>query len=182
MSVLHLVSGFVAYCLILILITLYLIIYLAPRRGSRDLLVYITICNTVGALTVLCGKGLGIAITDLFGDGPSPAAYLHPLFWVLIAGNAIGIPVQIVFLNKSLALFNASAITPVKYVCTNLLLVIGSILLFQEFAYMSVENCIGLACGFLTVVAGVILLNNFKEQGPVYRKLGDDDYEMSSLR
>nr|CAB3264330.1 magnesium transporter NIPA2-like [Phallusia mammillata] len=155
--------AFLIYCSVLVLATLYLIIYLAPRRGHRDMLVYVTIGNIVGALTVLCGKGLGISLKDLFSPpADSLPVYMHPLFWVLVLANVVGIAVQIVYLNRALALFNTSAVIPVMYVFTNLFLVVGSILLFQEFAYLRMEDCAGLACGFITIVTGVVLLNSFK--------------------
>ena len=61
-------AGFSTYCFILITISLYLSIKVAPRHGNTNVLVYTTICNMVGALTVLCGKGLGIAGKHAF-DG-----------------------------------------------------------------------------------------------------------------
>ena len=114
----------------------------------------------VGALTVLCGKGLGISLKDIFGS-VVPKPYLHPLFWILVLGNIVGIPVQIVYINKALALFDTSAVTPIKYVFTNLFLILGSILLFQE--TMIPEDWLGFVCGFVTIVVGVTLINAYKE-------------------
>lgn len=124
-------------------------------------MVYITVCNITGALCVLCGKGLSIGFKDL-GQGDM-YVLKQPLFWLLLLGNVGGIFIQIVYLNKALAIFNTSMITPIKYVFTNVFLIFGSILLFQEFAYMSGEDVVGMLCGFLTVVTGVTLLNRFKD-------------------
>lgn len=134
----------------------------------------------VGALTVLCGKGLGISLKDVFAAA-LPKPYLHPLFWMLVLGNVIGIPVQIVYINKALALFDTSAVTPIKYVFTNMFLIFGSILLFQE--TMIPEDWIGFICGFVTIVVGVTLINAFKETSP--RSNGydsaDDTLELAPL-
>ena len=152
----------------------------APYRGHRDIMVYLTICNMVGALTVLCGKGLGISLKEVFA-ATEPKPYLHPLFWILIFGNVFGIPVQIVYINKALAIFDTSAITPIKYVFTNLFLIVGSILLFQE--SMAAEDWLGFACGFVTIVVGVILLNSYKEslKKASHYEQSSNDLEMSSL-
>ena len=144
-------------------------------------MVYLTICNMVGALTVLCGKGLGISLKDVFTAAESKP-YLHPLFWVLVLGNVIGIPVQIVYINKALAMFDTSAVTPIKYVWTNLFLIMGSILLFQE--SMAAEDWVGFACGFVTIVVGVVLLNSYKDEIPSKtspKHRSEADLEMAPL-
>ena len=172
------ISGFLIYCIILVATSLVLMFVVAPRRGHKDIMVYLTICNMVGALTVLCGKGLGISLKDVFA-GIVPQPYLHPLFWILVLGNVFGIPVQIVYINKALALFDTSAVTPIKYVFTNLMLIFGSILLFQE--SMSAEDWLGFACGFVTIVVGVVLLNSTKEPKKRSYHENNDELEMSLL-
>jgi len=176
---------FITYCGILLLFALYLIFRLAPRYGRSNILVYVTICNIIGALTVLCGKGLGITLKDLLSSGDALRIILHPLFWVLIIANVVGIPTQIVYINKSLASFNTSAVTPIKYVCTNVLLIIGSMILFEEFYYLSPEDCIGLSCGFITIIVGVILLTYFKSENPgpksSYGDYIENEQEMSLI-
>jgi len=174
-------SGFLLYCFLLLGISIILILFVAPHRGHRDIMVYLTIVNMVGALTVLCGKGLGISLKDVFG-GAESKPYLHPLFWILILGNVIGIPVQIVYINKALAMFDTSIVTPIKYVWTNLFLIIGSILLFQE--SMAAEDWVGFACGFVTIVVGVVLLNSFKKQNSPHSSplhVNGHDLEMTPL-
>uniref|UniRef100_H2XR17 Uncharacterized protein n=1 Tax=Ciona intestinalis TaxID=7719 RepID=H2XR17_CIOIN len=175
--------AFLIYCGILLVVAAVLIVFIAPKRGHIDLMVYVTICNVVGALTVLCGKGLGISIKDIFTPPEvNPVTpYLHPLFWVLVAANLIGIPVQVVYFNKALALFNTSAISPIKYVFTNLFLIFGSILLFREFAFLSWRDCTGLGCGFVTIVTGVVLLNSYKDTKPTSGYNRVPDLEMDSL-
>ncbi|CAK8679969.1 unnamed protein product [Clavelina lepadiformis] len=144
-------------------------------------MVYLTICNMVGALTVLCGKGLGISIKTLLAPSGIGVIF-HPLFWVLVACQIVGIPVQIVYINKALALFETSAVTPIKYVFTNVFLIIGSILLFQE--SLGPKDFVGFACGFVTIVVGVVLLNSPKgNQSKAARyDVRDDDVEMDPLQ
>ena len=115
----------------------------------------------VGSLTVLCGKGLGIAAKDVFRI--NSGVLIHPMFWLLVAGNIFGVSIQLIYLNRALALFEASTVTPLQYVFTNLFLVYGSMLLFDEFAYLNATDCVGIACGFATVIVGVILLSSKKD-------------------
>ena len=175
---------FIGYCSVLLLWTLALI-GIAPYRGTNHILVYVTICNIIGALTVLAGKGLGITLKDMATSASAQNIILHPLFWILISANLVGIPTQIVYINKALAIFNTSEVTPIKYVCTNVLLIIGSMILFQEFYYLTPEDCIGLSCGFGTIIVGVLLLTTFKNEDNVDRSsyvgLANEDEEVVGL-
>jgi len=150
----------------LVICALYLIFRLAPRYGRSNILVYVTICNIIGALTVLCGKGLGITLKDIFSPNSSNifGILVHPLFWIIIAANVIGIPTQVVYINKALSAFNTSTVIPIQYVCTNVLLIIGSMLLFEEFYFLKTEDCIGLMCGFGTIILGLVLLTTYKDK------------------
>lgn len=149
--------SFSLYCAVLICASVYLAVRVAPRYGGSNVLVHITICNMIGALTVLCGKGLGIAAKDAVAGGE---VMWHPVFWLLVMGNIAGAPVQLFYLNKSLASFDASAVTPLQYVFTNIFLIYGSMLLFDELAYLAATDCAGMLCGFATIIIGVLLLSS----------------------
>lgn len=47
-----------------IVVSLLLILYVAPRYGHSNILVYIAICSIIGSLSVLSVKGLGLAIKE----------------------------------------------------------------------------------------------------------------------
>ena len=59
---------------------------------------------------------------------------LNPLAWAVILGVAYGAVSQLYYLNHSLRHFDAAQIGSFKYVGTNALVVIGSVILFDEFA------------------------------------------------
>jgi len=154
--------GFSTYCMILIGSSLYLSLRLAPRYGNTNVLVYITICNMVGALTVLCGKGLGIAGKHAFDE--SSQVFSHPLFWLLVVCQIIGIMTQVLYLNKALHVFDASSVIPLQYVFTNIFIIYGSMLLFDELAYVGLKDCIGMLCGFSSIIIAVLLLSSRKRE------------------
>jgi len=59
---------------------------------------------------------------------------LNPVAWAVIVGVAYGAVSQLYYLNHSLRHFDAAQIGSLKYVGTNALVVIGSVILFDEFA------------------------------------------------
>uniref|UniRef100_A0A8C5X936 Magnesium transporter NIPA4 n=1 Tax=Malurus cyaneus samueli TaxID=2593467 RepID=A0A8C5X936_9PASS len=131
--------GFLAYAAILLALCFLLILYLAPRYGRNNILVYLTICSVIGAFSVSSVKGLGIAIKGFFSGQP------------------------INYLNKSLDIFNTSLVFPIYYVLFTTIVITTSIILFKEWVTMTVVDIIGTVCGFLTIILGVFLLHAFKD-------------------
>uniref|UniRef100_A0A8C6YZV6 NIPA like domain containing 4 n=1 Tax=Nothoprocta perdicaria TaxID=30464 RepID=A0A8C6YZV6_NOTPE len=147
--------GFLAYAAILLAVCLLLIVYLAPRYGQRNILVYLTICSVIGAFSVSSVKGLGIAIKGFFAGQP---VLQHPLTWILVITLVASITTQINYLNKSLDIFNTSLVFPIYYVLFTTIVITTSIILFKEWVTMTVVDIIGTVCGFLTIILGVFLL------------------------
>uniref|UniRef100_A0A8C6Z3W4 NIPA like domain containing 4 n=1 Tax=Nothoprocta perdicaria TaxID=30464 RepID=A0A8C6Z3W4_NOTPE len=152
--------GFLAYAAILLAVCLLLIVYLAPRYGQRNILVYLTICSVIGAFSVSSVKGLGIAIKGFFAGQP---VLQHPLTWILVITLVASITTQINYLNKSLDIFNTSLVFPIYYVLFTTIVITTSIILFKEWVTMTVVDIIGTVCGFLTIILGVFLLHAFKD-------------------
>lgn len=67
--------------MIITVISLVLILIVAPKKGQTNILVYISICSLIGAFSVSSVKGLGIAIKELLEWKP---VYKHPLVFVLL--------------------------------------------------------------------------------------------------
>ncbi|XP_030047212.1 magnesium transporter NIPA3 isoform X1 [Microcaecilia unicolor] len=151
--------GFIAFAVLVIIISVVLIFGVAPRKGQTNILVYISICSLIGAFSVSSVKGLGIAIKDLIHRQP---VYKHPLFFILLAVLALSVGTQITFLNKALDTFNTSVVTPIYYVFFTTMVVTCSIILFKEWNSMSIGDIIGTLCGFFTIFTGIFLLHAFK--------------------
>lgn len=54
--------GFLVYMSAVLVLCAVLVLYLCPRFGPSNILVYISICSLLGAFTVSSVKGLAIAI------------------------------------------------------------------------------------------------------------------------
>ncbi|XP_011262278.1 magnesium transporter NIPA2 isoform X2 [Camponotus floridanus] len=153
--------GFISYILIVIICTLLIIFYFGPAYGKQNVSVYICLCSSVGSLTVMSCKGLGLALRETISGKEN--AFVIWLTWVFIFSIILCIIVQMNYLNKSLDLFDTSIVTPIYYVLFTTLVIIASAILFREWEKMSVENILGACCGFLIVIIAIFLLNAFKE-------------------
>ncbi|EFN64308.1 Non-imprinted in Prader-Willi/Angelman syndrome region protein 2-like protein [Camponotus floridanus] len=132
-----------------------------PAYGKQNVSVYICLCSSVGSLTVMSCKGLGLALRETISGKEN--AFVIWLTWVFIFSIILCIIVQMNYLNKSLDLFDTSIVTPIYYVLFTTLVIIASAILFREWEKMSVENILGACCGFLIVIIAIFLLNAFKE-------------------
>uniref|UniRef100_A0A3Q4BF26 Uncharacterized protein n=1 Tax=Mola mola TaxID=94237 RepID=A0A3Q4BF26_MOLML len=132
-----------------LLILLYiLVLYLSPRVGHSNILVYISICSLLGAFTVSSVKGLAIAIdTGERGD----------------ACVRVCVCVCVNYLNKSLDTFNTLLVYPIYYVLFTSVVLSTSIILFQEWRSMAAVDVVTTLGAFLVIVVGVAMLHLFKE-------------------
>ncbi len=138
----------------------YLMIWVSPRIGQTNVLVYITICSLLGSLSVVFAKGLSIAIRLSFSG---QSQLLSPLAWFCFIAMLSGITVQMNYLNKALDTFNTALVTPIYYVMFTTLSITSSGILFKEWMMLSGANVAGDLCGFATTICGVFLLHMFKD-------------------
>ncbi|XP_062910596.1 magnesium transporter NIPA2 isoform X1 [Mobula hypostoma] len=152
--------GFVVFATFVIIISLILIFVVGPRHGQTNILVYITICSVIGALSVSCVKGLGIAIKELFAGKP---ILTNSLSWILLLSLIACVSTQINYLNKALDIFNTSLVTPIYYVFFTTSVLTCSAILFKEWYHMDNDDIIGTLSGFVTIIVGIFLLHAFKD-------------------
>ncbi|XP_048855285.1 magnesium transporter NIPA2 isoform X1 [Brienomyrus brachyistius] len=152
--------GFVVFATFVVIVALILIFVVGPRHGQVNILVYITICSVIGALSVSCVKGLGITIKELFAGKP---VFTNPLSWILLFSLVTCVSTQINYLNKALDIFNTSLVTPIYYVFFTTSVLTCSAILFKEWESMSASDIIGTISGFATIIIGIFLLHAFKD-------------------
>ena len=99
------------------------------------ILYFLGVCNILGCIGVLLSKGIGIVIGSIISGNINHL--FDAMSWFIIIGVVGGAVAQLYYLNLSLKHFDASVIAPLKYVGTNILVVIGSSILYKEFSQMS---------------------------------------------
>lgn len=163
-------TTFILYVICIFGSTMFVAMFVAPRQGHTNVVVYIYICSAIGSLTVMSCKALGLAIRDTLSGHTNDFATWLP--WFLVFVTATFIAIQMNYLNKALDIFNTSVVTPIYYVMFTTLVITASAILFKEFMHMSFEDILGDSCGFLVVISAVFILNAFK----------DIDISMNDLR
>jgi len=155
---LHLLSteflAFVAISAIAVGIILYLC---DETNGASNMFIYISVCNILGCIGVLLSKGIGIVIGSIISGNINHL--FDAMSWFVIMGVIGGAVAQLYYLNLSLKHFDASIIAPLKYVGTNILVVIGSSILYKEFSQMTFGECCGLLSGFGIVMVGTFYVH-----------------------
>ncbi|CAZ79693.1 unnamed protein product [Tuber melanosporum] len=148
--------GFLAYVAIVSAFSSIMIYKVSPKYGKKNPLIYISICGSVGSLTVMSSKAFGIAVKLTFAGNNQ---FTHPSTYVFIIVVAVCILTQMNYFNKALSQFSSSLVTPLYYVTFTTATLIASFILFQGFNTTDPVNTISLLCGFLIIFGGVYLLN-----------------------
>lgn len=85
-------AGFVAYVTLVALGAVWLVFYASRRWGNTNPLVYVTITGTIGSLSVMGCKGLGVGIKQSVAG---TSQLMNPAMWMILVTVAICITVQV---------------------------------------------------------------------------------------
>ncbi|RMZ11090.1 hypothetical protein D0860_03552 [Hortaea werneckii] len=168
-----LMPGFLFYALVVTVFAVVMIYFVAPKYGRKNPMIYISICSTVGSISIMAIKGLGIALKmTLRGDNQFKSASTY-VFGIMVV---VCILTQMNYFNKALSQFStnittkelggtnpAPSVNPLYYVAFTTCTLLASFILFRGFNTSDTVNTISLLCGFLTIFTGVYLLNLSRE-------------------
>ncbi|EKD20201.1 uncharacterized protein L3040_007199 [Drepanopeziza brunnea f. sp. 'multigermtubi'] len=148
--------GFLIFCFVVALFAVVMIYRVAPKYGKKNPLVYLSICSTVGGVSVMSVKAFGIAVKlTLAGNNQ----FTHPSTYVFIILCTVCIMTQMNYFNKALSQFPTSIVNPLYYVTFTTATLTASFILYGGFNTADTVNTISLLCGFLVIFTGVYLLN-----------------------
>ncbi|KAI9831022.1 MAG: hypothetical protein M1819_005260 [Sarea resinae] len=148
--------GFLLYCAAVAVFATVMIYKVAPKHGKKNPLIYISICSTVGSVSVMSVKGFGIALKLTFAGNNQ---LTHPSTYVFAIVVIFCILTQMNYFNKALSQFPTSLVNPLYYVTFTTATLCASFILFKGFNTADAVNTISLLCGFLVIFTGVYLLN-----------------------
>jgi hypothetical protein len=97
--------GFLFYCTITTIFALIMIYYIAPRHGKKNPLIYISICSTVGSVSIMAIKAFGIAVKLTFAGHNQ---FTHASTYVFLIVVVVCIMTQMNYFNKALAHFSTN--------------------------------------------------------------------------
>ncbi|EFO25121.2 hypothetical protein LOAG_03365 [Loa loa] len=161
-------AGFIFYVVAVILVSLVMITYVAPRFGHSNILVYIFICSIIGSLSVLSVKGLGLAIKETIGGRQQ---FTNFLTWFWLVAVILCISVQLIYLNKSLDIYNTSMVTPTYYVFFTTFVILASSILYKEWSRLGASDVLGNIVGFLITIIGIFQMQLFRDVNITLRHL-----------
>ncbi|KAF2222540.1 magnesium transporter NIPA-domain-containing protein [Elsinoe ampelina] len=173
--------GFLFYGLFVIVFATVMIYFVAPKYGRKNPLIYLSICSTVGSISICAVKGLGIALKLTFAGSNQ---LTHPSTYVFLIVTIVAIMTQMNYFNKALSQFSTNIVNPLYYVTFTTCTLLASFILFQGFNTTDTVNTISLLCGFLVIFSGVYLLNLSRDD-PDGRKnmlaAGNSRYEIDGI-
>ncbi|XP_076253221.1 magnesium transporter spict [Rhynchophorus ferrugineus] len=153
---------FLYYVSIVVVLTFLVIFLIGPKYGNRYVLVYISLCSSVGSLTVMSCKALGISIRSYFEGQLTPDhLWIIALLFLCVV---LFICLQLNYLNKALDIFDTSVVTPIYYVMFTTMVICASAILFREWDNMHPTYILGTLIGFSITVLAIFLLNASKQK------------------
>jgi magnesium transporter len=144
------------YCTAAVAFSVVMIYHYAPKYGKQNPLVYISICSTVGSISVMSIKAFGIAL-KLTAAGNNQ--FSHASTYVFAVVTVVCIMTQMNYFNKALSQFPTQIVNPLYYVTFTTATLCASFILFRGFNTTDAVNTLSLLCGFLVIFSGVYLLN-----------------------
>lgn len=173
-----LITAFLIYCVVAITIALLMIYKVGPVYGKKNPLVYISVCSTMGSISVMSIKAFGIALKLTFGGNNQ---FSHPSTYAFMVVSAICILTQMNYLNKALSQFPTSIVNPLYYVTFTTATLCASFILFKGFNTTNAVNTLSLLCGFLVIFTGVYLLNLSRADPDGQRLMTGKDSELDGI-
>ncbi|KAE8538985.1 hypothetical protein D1P53_005355 [Cryptococcus gattii VGV] len=157
--------GFLVYITFVAVFSLYMIYRVVPTHGTRNPMVYLSICSLVGSVSVMAIKGFGVAIKLTLSGNNQLTHVSTYVFGVVVVGCIV---VQMNYFNKALDTFSTNVVNPIYYVFFTTATIIASAILFSGFNTPGGVNTISLICGFLIIFMGVFLLNTSREPEQIH--------------
>lgn len=148
--------GFLFYCFCVGVYSLFMIYKIVPKYGHTNPMIYISICSSVGSISVMSIKAFGIALKLTMG-GNNQFTHLSTYLFIIVV--VLCILTQMNYFNKALDQFDTSIVNPLYYVTFTTFTLCASFILFRGFNTTSAVNIISLLIGFLVIFSGVYLLN-----------------------
>lgn len=98
-------TAFLLYCITVAVFSSVMIYRVAPKHGKKNPLIYISICSTVGSVTVMSVKAFGIALRLTLGGNNQ---FTHPSTYAFAIVIVVCILTQMNYFNKALSQFSTS--------------------------------------------------------------------------
>lgn len=168
--------AFIMYILMVTIFSCFMIYRIVPKYGTKTPMIYISICSTVGSISVMAIKAFGIAL-KLTLNGNNQFSHLSTYLFIVVV--TICIMIQINYFNKALEQFDTSIVNPLYYVTFTTATLTASFILYRNFDESNTRDSVSLICGFLIIFTGVYLLNLARKKN--HDKLFSNQYDLQNI-
>lgn len=154
---------FCIYTLTMLVLGVVLALLVRSPLGSRTALVSLGECAVSGAFTVLATKGVS---SFLLGARHVSDVLTEPLFFALLLVIVVTAVIQLTYLNSALQHFDARLVVPTQFVLFTVSTIVGSSILYRDFAQLSPLRITGFAVGCVVTFLGVYVLSIRETEPP----------------
>ncbi|GAA93742.1 uncharacterized protein L969DRAFT_42854 [Mixia osmundae IAM 14324] len=150
--------GFIVYAIVS-LVLIGILSFLSTRPvADRWIIIDVGLCALIGGFTVLTTKAissfLNIIFLDMFREWIT-----YPILLILVL-TAVA---QVNYLQKALQRFDSREVVPTQFVCFTLSAIIGSAVLYRDFANADFQRVLNFCFGVGIVFGGVRVLTRSQE-------------------
>lgn len=149
---------FVTYSALMLCLACVLMYVCSTPWGQRSVLAHVGVCAVFGGFTVLATKGISSFLV-LHAAQPSLHLLHEPLVYGLVVVLASTAVLQLVYLNRALQHFDARQVIPTQFVVFTISTIVGSSILYRDFAAMAWGRVVGFVAGILGTFLGVFVLS-----------------------
>ncbi|KAH3682108.1 hypothetical protein WICPIJ_006911 [Wickerhamomyces pijperi] len=169
---------FMFYVLAVLVFALVMIYRIAPVYGTKNPIYYISICSSVGSISIVSIKAFGIALKLTLGGNNQ---FTHLSTYVFLAVVVVCIMTQMNYFNKALDQFDTSIVNPLYYVTFTTATLVASFILFRNYNDAGPKDSISLIVGFLIIFSGVFLLNISRKKNKTHQQLFNQNDDVSDI-
>ncbi|KAM5281479.1 NIPA-like protein 2 [Ctenodactylus gundi] len=160
---------FLIYVILEILIFC-ILLYFHKRKGTKHIVILLTLVALLASLTVISVKAVSGMITFSVTD---TVQLTYPIFYVMFTIMVASCVFQVKFLNQATKLYNLTTVVPVNHIFFTTSAIVAGIVFYQEFlgaAFLTIFIYLfGCSLSFL----GVVLITRTREKEPLQRSYID---------
>ncbi|GES87466.1 DUF803-domain-containing protein [Rhizophagus clarus] len=169
-------TKFIIYFIITAALASFLM-YLSDRVGHKTCFVDLSLVAIFGGYTVLATKSLSSMLTMKF-----VAMFTYSITYlilIVLMGTAV---FQIRFLNKALKQFDSTEVIPIQFVLFTISAIIGSAVLYNDFADMNFWKFTGFFIGCILTFVGVYFITSNRNESEGYSHPSSSNLSSGSVR
>ena len=131
---------------------------IAPRYGRRFLLINVMLCSLIGSITVLSSSFVSKFLRDVSNGDYD--VLLSPLPYIFMPVMVLGGFLQLLFLDKAMAVFDSTRVVPVYYITFTLVSITSGGVVFRDFWRFEPFEATFFCVGCLLCFVGVFLITH----------------------